>query len=384
MENWSPYRTAIGKGQIMAEEQDGARAWPRTASPFQKWQEAEGIPIYRGSYVEDMYTLELKPWPRLGQLGAFVMLADQEEDAGLVTEIGPGGQTEPQHHLFEIVMYVLDGRGATSFWQQDDRKQTVEWEHGSLFAPPLNCYYQHFNLDGSKPVRMFSVSNAPQAINLYHDVDFIFDCPYTFRERYGGEDDYFTDPGRSMGTRNWQTNFVPDVRGFKLEEWRERGAGTNMNFRLGKNTQMAAHISEFPPGHYKKAHRHGVGAHVVILGGNGYSLLWFEDEKERRKVDWKDGSVLSPREAEYHQHFNTGSTHARYLALRFGVPGVARGHSNQNPAWMTPDEIDGIPYEREDPAIYDLYVAECAKHGATVNLPHPQYVAASFSAALGL
>lgn len=38
----------------MAEEQDGARAWPRMASPFEKWQEAEGIPIYRGSYVEDM------------------------------------------------------------------------------------------------------------------------------------------------------------------------------------------------------------------------------------------------------------------------------------------------------------------------------------------
>ena len=72
------------------------------------------------------------------------------------------------------------------------------------------------------------------------------------------------------------------------------------------------------------------------------------------------------------------------MALRFGVPGVTRGHSNQNPAWMAPDEINGIPYEREDPAIYDLYVAECAKHEATVNLARPQYVTASFSSALGL
>lgn len=360
----------------MADEQNGARAWPRMASPFEKWQESEGIPIYRGSYIEDMYTLPLKPWPRLGQQGAFVMLAEQEEDSGLVIEIAPGGQTEPQRHLFEMVVYVVDGRGATSFWQEGGKKQTVEWQRGSVFAPPLNAYYQHYNLDGSKPVRMFSVSNAPQAINLYHEPEFVFDCPYTFKERYGGDDNFFTDPGHSMGTRNWQTNFIPDVRGFKLEEWRERGAGTNMNFRLGNNTQMAAHISEFPPGHYKKAHRHGVGAHVVILGGNGYSLLWFEGDQERRKVEWKDGSVLSPKEGEYHQHFNTGPTHARYLALRFGVPGVGRGSSNQNPAWMTENEINGIDYEREDPAIYQLYEEECARHGAKVELPRPNYVAA--------
>src|SRR5439155_13855849 len=112
--------------------------------------------------------------------------------------------------------------------------------------------------------------------------------------------------------------FIPDVRSFKLVDWLERGTSTTMNFRLGNNTQMAAHISEFPPGHYKKAHRHGVGAHVIILNGQGYSLLWFEGETERRRVDWTDGTVLSPREVEYHQHFNTGPGSARYLAFRLG------------------------------------------------------------------
>ncbi|HEY3115288.1 MAG TPA: ethanolamine ammonia lyase-activating protein [Chloroflexota bacterium] len=358
----------------MAEDGQGARGyWQKLPSPFHEWQESQGLPIYRGSYVSDMYTLELKPWPRLGQPAAFVSLADQEEDSGIVFEIAPGKQTEPLRHLFETVLYVLDGRGATTFWQDGSAKQTVEWQRGSVFAPPLNSHYQHFNLDGERTARLFGVSNLPQVMNLFHEPEFVFDCPYTFRSRYSAQEAYFTDPGKAIGQRNWQTNFIPDVRAFKLVEWNERGTSTTMNFRLGQNTQMAAHISEFPPGHYKKAHRHGVGAHVVILGGVGYSLLWFDGEKERRKVDWKDGAVLSPKEMEYHQHFNTGPTPARYLALRFGVPGVSSGGgASENTPWMTNDELEGIPYEHEDPAILNQYAEECTRHGAQVLMKHPQ------------
>jgi quercetin dioxygenase-like cupin family protein len=358
-------------------ENGNARAWGRSdqPSPYAAWQKSEGIPIYTGSYVTDLKTLELAPWARVGQKGAFVNLADQEEDDGRVIEIAPGGQTSVQHHLFEATTFIVEGRGATSFWQEDGQeKQTVEWQRGSLFAPPLNCYYQHFNLDGQQPARLFSVTNAPNVINLFSDPEFVFNVAYPFKNRYDTRADYFTDPGKSIGKRDWQTNFVPDTRGFKLIEWLERGAGgTTINFRLGNNTMMAAHISEFPPGTYKKAHRHGVGAHVIILGGEGYSLLWFKGDKERTKVDWKDGAVLSPKAGEYHQHFNTGPTPARYLALRFGVPGVPSGRSDRNSEWNTEDELNGIDYELQDPAIHELYVEECKKHGAEVRLPQPAY-----------
>lgn len=358
---------------MVEELQNGNRDWQqRQPSAFQRWLEAEGLPVYRGSSIPDLNTLELRPWPRMGQPGAFVTLADQEEDSGVVVEIAPGGQTEVQHHLFESVVYVVDGRGATSFWQNGGRKQTVEWQRGSLFAPPLNCHYQHFNLDGQRPARMFAVGNAPVLINLFHDAEFVFNCPYAFTARYSVDGAYFTDPGRSIGQRDWQTNFIPDVRAFKLVDWLERGISTTMNFRLGNNTQMAAHISEFPAGHYKKAHRHGVGAHVIILDGVGYSLLWFEGENELRRVDWKDGAVLSPKEMEYHQHFNTGPTPARYLALRFGVPGIGRAPGTErNAPWNTKEEMEGISYEREDPSIYEMYVESCARDGAQVLLPRP-------------
>ncbi len=79
-------------------------------------------------------------------------------------------------------------------------------------------------------------------------------------------------------------------------------------------------------------------------------------------------------EGEYHQHFNTGPTPARNMAFRLGDLDTRKSPAGQG--WNSDAEITGIPYDREDPAIYDRYVAECAKNGATVVLPRPEYVTA--------
>jgi hypothetical protein len=353
----------------MAEEPRGARYYEPKESPYQAWQKREGLPVYKGAYVPDLYTLELAPWARVGQSAAFVNLAEQEQDDAWVMEIAPGNQTLIMHHLFEATVLALSGRGATSFWQEGKPKQTLEWERGSIFSPPLNCYYQHYNLDGQQPARLVSVTNAPMVINLFRDTTFLFNDRSVIAERFQGEENYFTRPGQKTGRSSWETNFIPDIRSFGLDENVNRGAGGFLTTFTLSNNQMAGHCSQFPPGTYKKAHRHGVGAHVFILGGEGYSLLWFEGEREPRKVDWKDGSVLSPREMEYHQHFNTGPTSARYLALRLGMldPRHYLGWGNEENG---PDQIE---YEDEDPEIFETYEKECAKRGAQVVLPRPNY-----------
>ncbi|MBM2809688.1 MAG: hypothetical protein HW416_447 [Chloroflexi bacterium] len=343
------------------------------STPYWRWQHGEGVPIYYGSFVEDLHTAEVGFWPRVGQKGAIVNLAEQEKNDGWLIEIAPGAHTDPLHHVFESTSYVLDGRGATTIWQPgSSAKQTVEWQAGCLFSPPLNCYYQHFNLDGQKPTRLFSATSAPLMMNVIREDAFIFDNPYVFNSRYGADDDYFTDPGKRLGNREWETNFLPDVRGFGLDDFSERG-GTNMFFRMSAN-QMSAHISEFPPGTYKKAHRHNAGAELLIVKGTGYSLLWFKDQ-EPEKVDWKDGTIFSPRNAQYHQHFNTGPTNARYLAFGFwGLVVMNRGdygaaRSEQEGGWQ-------IEYGDENPKILALFERECAAHGAKVTLPHPFYAPA--------
>lgn len=357
----------------MQQQQDG-RGWAQAReTAYSRWQKSEEVPIYTGSHVGDLHTAEVAPWPRIGQKGAFVSLAAQEQNDGWIIEIAPGGQTNVLKHLFESTYYVLDGRGATTVWQPgSQKKQTVEWQAGSLFSPPLNCCYQHFNLDGQHPARLFTATTAPLQINAVRDAEFVFNCDYVFRDRYNAEDDYFTNPGQKIATRRWQTNLIPDTRAFKLEEWRERGGGgTNMFFVMSGNA-MSAHMSEFQPGSYKKAHRHGPGAEIIILSGVGYSLLWFPGQKEKVKVDWKEGSLFSPRDGEYHQHFNSGPIRARYLAYTFGSLYIGNTMMNVNGADVSEKEGGWqIEYQDEDADVLELFEGECAKNGAAVTLDHP-------------
>jgi quercetin dioxygenase-like cupin family protein len=356
------------------EEQQSTRAnWSRGPSAYSQWRQMEEVPVYEGSYVSNLHKAEVAPWPRVGQKGAIISLAAQEQNDGWLMEIAPGGKTEPLKHLFEATYYIVDGRGATTIWQPGStKKQTVEWQEGSLFSPPLNCFYQHFNLDGQKPARVFAATTAPLQMNATRNAEFCFNCDYIFQGRYNAEDDFFTDPGKKVATRLWQTNFIPNTRTFKLDEWRERGGGGSNMFFLMSGNAMSAHMSEFKPGAYKKAHRHGPGAEIVILNGIGYSLLWFPGQKEPIKVDWQEGSLFSPRDQEYHQHFNTGPTPARYLAYTFGRLYI--GNTMMNTQGADVSEKEGgwqVEYEDENPAVWNLFTEECRKNGAEATMDHP-------------
>lgn len=154
-------------------------------------------------------------------------------------------------------------------------------------------------------------------------------------------------------------NFIPDVLEFQLMQWQSRGVGAK-SFHLSMSDHtMAAHLSEFELGTYKKAHRHGPGAHVIVLRGRGYSLLW-QEGRERMRVDWKEGSMFSPPEGWYHQHFNTGPEPARYLALRRGG---SPEHSLKIGMGAGEKGAEQIEYEDEDPAIYAMYEQELRKNG---------------------
>ncbi len=183
--------------------------------------------------------------------------------------------------------------------------------------------------------------------------------------------DYFSGKGKLLMNKKrrvWESNFIPDLYAVKLYDWKERGAGgTNIMFELADNT-MCAHISEFPAGTYKKAHRHGPAAHVVIMSGTGYSLMWPEGQP-RVKCDWHKGSLVVPPDRWFHQHFNSGKEPARYLAIRWNSYKHSMGLAFKVDE-STQAGGDQIEYEYEDPAIRKLFEEECAKHGAEMRMPH--------------
>ncbi len=338
-------------------------------SDYDRWLEAEKVPVFSGFNVPNLKEIELEPWDRIGGKVMYILLdgAENTNDA-YVAEIAPTKQLKVERHLYEEVIYILKGRGATTVWHEEEKKQAFEWQEGSLFLIPPNAFHQLYNTSGSEPARFYAVTTAPLLINYFHNHDFVFNNDFRFTDRFNGDRDFFSGKGTTMPERRWGTNFIPDVRSFPLQTWKERGAGgKNVMLELGDNA-LVAHISEFPLGTYKKAHRHGPGAHVIIVEGRGFSLLWREGE-EKKKVDWEAGSVLVPPNMVFHQHFNTGNTPARYLAIRWGSKKhpVFSGWSN-----VTQNLKQGgnqIEYEDEDPAVRRLFEQELAKNNAKSKMP---------------
>lgn len=299
---------------------------------YYKWMQSEGVPVVEGFSVEDVRELELGPWRRLGGKGAFVNLFGMEGQTGMyVAEIPPGGALNPERHMYEEMICILTGRGATEVWQDGGKKQLFEWEPWSLFAPPLNTWHRLVN-GGNEPVRLIAVTTAPIALDFYRNAEFIFNCPFTFADRFSSEESYFEASQKfyAIGLQSiWETNFIPCVREVKVrDDLYVKGTEVGLvQFETSKNA-LIGHVADWPTGIYHKAHYHGGGAVIVILKSEGYTLLWPKESgtqpyatgrgKEVVELRWRDGSVLSPPGGWFHQHFNIGKEAARQLAVRFG------------------------------------------------------------------
>lgn len=106
-----------------------------------------------------------------------------------------------------------------------------------------------------------------------------------------------------------------DLRTMELvhRPWRNN---KGLFFNLGDNNIIQAHLSEIPPGGNTTRHRHTTEAYIYIVRGQGYSIVNYDDEPEQR-IDWSEGTLLSPPVWSWHQHFNTSETEvARYLAVQ--------------------------------------------------------------------
>jgi oxalate decarboxylase/phosphoglucose isomerase-like protein (cupin superfamily) len=329
-------------------------------SPYLRFVRGEGLDIVSAHYVPNLRAIELKPWARKDGGGVFINHeASRTSNDCYVCEIAPGKTLAPQHHLFEEMILVLSGRGSTSVWNNAGARVTFEWKAGAIFAIPLNCWYRHFNGSGQEPARYVAVTNAPSVINLYDDLDFVFNHPHDFKGRFDGEADYYSAKGEQSGFLV-RTNFVADAVNLPLMAARERGAGGgHIRFNMARGS-IASHISQFPVGTYKKAHAHGPGAHVIVLSGEGYSLMWPRGEEPRR-FDWQAGTLIVPPNAWFHQHFNSGPTPARYLAFKHWSPRNAQGVPM---SWIsTRRGGTQVDYADEQPLVRRMFAEALARHG---------------------
>ncbi len=341
---------------------------------YREFQQEEAIPVYTECNIDDLKALEVKPWARMGGLGAYVNLYGEEVSGdNYVCEIPPGQSLKPQKHLFEELVYVVDGRGATTFWTSEDGpKRTFEWKKQSLFALPANVRYQHFNGDENRPARLFAKTTLPVLFQYFRNRKFIFENDFVLDEVgddfYSAEAKIYKMPPPDYKIV-WVSNFVPDVMAFdKMTDFERRGAGgTGAEFYQSGLVRLRAHMSEFPVGTYKKAHAHPSGRSIIIITGKGFSLLWQPGkEKEKKLIYWQPGSVFGvgvtnlQGEIWYHQHFNTSTEPARYLVLHVNNSLYSEKH-------VTMEYVD------EDPAIRERFQSELVKSGMASKMPSECY-----------
>jgi hypothetical protein len=344
--------------------------------PYLAWVKKQNIPVHE-DFGFDLLAVETKDWAWYDAKGCFNHAHGRGDFmANYLVEVLPGKKTRPVKHLYEAFFMVQAGFGSTTVWLPTGEKHTFEWGPKALFAVPLNCEYQIFNSSGKETARISVTHDAPLTLNLYHNEDFVFNNPCKFPERAGAANQFQGEGEHLEVVRGdgkaklnlWETNFVPDLTGFKLYDLGERGKGSkNVSFVLADST-MHSHTSEIPVGRYKKAHRHAAGTHVHAVSGEGYSLLWYEGDEKFTEIPWRHGIMYVPPFWMFHQHFNTCGDPARYVACSMGsrrYPFISLRKRSAEGYGSLSIQQGGrqVEYEDQDPRIHRKWLDAIDKSG---------------------
>ena len=350
-------------------------------------QADKGVPVLSDCYVEDLRTLDLAYWDIRECDTAFVRFTDMGGvTEARVQEIPAGGSLKPFKLGVEVMVYVLAGRGFASVWGEiSDNKRDFEFSDRSVFVIPRNSWAELRNM-GNTPVRLLYFNYLPIAMSTIPDPEFFMCNPHVSKSILDSADENFFSEAKdieknfgsawgAVGSTVWSGNFWPDLLAWdKLTAAGRRGAGGSSIAMYVPHSEISAHMSVFPAGTYKKAHRHGPGRLIVIPGGEGFSVMWPQNGGEKIVYPWHEGSALTPPDQYFHQHFNLGEKAARYFALHPPVQFLGKEEDEQGNA-----EGENIEYVNEDPWIRQLFEEELAKRGLESRMAPEVYTDPNFT-----
>lgn len=346
--------------------------WEEYDKHYKSFLDKEDVPIHTGLFVEDVRETPVSDWERTGGRVAFINLKGMEGICDIqIHEIPPGDQLHQQRHLHESLVWVIGGSGFTTIGSADERT-TFEWDKDSVFYLPQNTPYTHRNAQEEEPVRLLTMTSLPLMYTLFKNDQIIWENKEYDQWSVVKDDEFYasmvetrsgTDKGGHARTY-WESNFVPNAASFdRLESREKRGGGSRSIYFPLRNTSFFSHISEFPTGKYKKAHRHLSGANVIMLSGEGYTLLWQPQsgQEERIRIDWEPYALFTPPTMWFHQFFNTSEEPARYLVLHGPLQGT--GIRPNNDAMRSTYETNQIEYYQEEPEIREQFKRELKQKG---------------------
>jgi len=120
------------------------RRWnvAQTPTPYEQWVKQEGVPIVRGHGITDLAQPEFKFWDRLGCEAYFILLQGMEGFTGMfAAQIPAGGTTNMVRHLYEKVIYIVEGSGITTL--EDPQGKTQQFERPTSAASVVQLHASH-------------------------------------------------------------------------------------------------------------------------------------------------------------------------------------------------------------------------------------------------
>lgn len=352
-------------------------SWRRDATPYETYMAEQALPIHRGFGFGDVRELTMAPWRRLGCDGAFIEL---EGVGGLqslhIMRIGPGTATEPEKHLFEEVVLVIEGSGQAEVWT-DERGQadSFRWGPGSIFSFPLNAWHRVMASTDEAAVLLVA-SNAAAVMQMFraHE-EFIFDNPWTFVDRFSPGEGAFQPTSirrhPKSGRGLYSGRLLPDALGLDLPQDGQRGEGYRHVELFIDGDFYTGFVGEYAAGSYARAHAHPAGPILACLRGAGYTLAWpralgptpWQDGHGEQvvRVEYRAGGVVSAAPGGgdwFHAHFPTSPDGMRVLAFSGGYPQRTTGAPGDVVVDVNEDLSQGgstIARSEEDPAIGRLY-----------------------------
>lgn len=114
---------------------------PPLKSPYQHWLERAKteIPIHEALVINDVTSIELQP----------------------------ERYRKAHRHSSDAFILLLSGSGYSLAWPEGNyhKRQRIDWQAGTLFAPPTYWYHQHLN-SGPTPARYLAINVPELVINL--------------------------------------------------------------------------------------------------------------------------------------------------------------------------------------------------------------------------
>jgi len=240
-----------------------------------------------------------------------------------IAKLGPQDQSEPMKHLYEKLIYIIEGQGHTLIWRHEGQDPIrLEWEAGDLLSTPVNFRHQHHNDSPTEDAVLYHVTTKPLigivlgdefAQHVDYAADSIWDEYYPIKEPMptGKTTEAYVEMKGGFVVKNIDDRELPYNRpghfGIAFLPFEGRNMAGNHLFEL--------QIFDLEPPTESPYNSHPWEVVYYVLDGSGGGLFHLDGE-EPEYLRFKKGDVFFERANKWHWHAPLKGSKYRIIQIK--------------------------------------------------------------------